>query len=249
MMHTNAIIQARMGSTRLPGKVMRRLHDQTVLGHVVRRLQYASHIDQVVVATSAKASDDVIAAEAERLEVPCYRGSEDDVLARYAGAAAATAADIVLRITSDCPMIDPYLIDAMLVRFKEALAGDNPPDYMSNTRIRRYPRGLDTEIFTRQALETIHALSTQPHEREHVTPYLYQHPEQFRILKHVAEQDHSDLRWTLDTEADWQVISAIYDHLYRPQAPPFTLEEMLAVVERHPELKALNAHIKQKKLG
>ena len=243
MPNSIAIIQARMGSSRLPGKVMKPLLGHTILAHDVARIRQAKRLNGIVIATTTEPADDAIAAEAARLGVQHFRGSETDVLARYYGAAVAASADVVVRITSDCPLYDANLLDEMLQQFDAELC-----DYLSNFTPRVYPRGLDTEIFTVAALERAHAQATQPHEREHVTPYMREHPELFRLRGYAEGADHSQHRWTLDTPEDWALIEAIYTRLY-PTNPLFSTADILALLAREPQLVALNAHIEQKKVG
>ena len=240
-MKTVAIIQARMGSTRLPGKVLKPLAGDTVLGHVLRRVRQAKRLDAICIATTESPTDDPIVAESARLGVSCWRGSEQDVLARYLGAAQASEADVIVRVTSDCPLFDGALLDEMLAVFI-ATPG---LDYLSNVQARRFPRGLDAEIFTFTALARAHREATRQHEREHVTPYFYQHPELFRLHSFVGASDLSEHRWTLDTPEDWQFVEAVYAAL----GADFTTADVLNLLKARPELAKLNAHVEQKKLG
>jgi spore coat polysaccharide biosynthesis protein SpsF len=240
-----AIIQARMGSTRLPGKVMLPLCGHSVLAQVIARAEAARGIDRVMVATSVGAEDDVVAAEAARCGAAVFRGSAEDVLARYHGAALAAGARTVLRITADCPLLDPELVSAMLARFRQSEAAAQRLDYLSNTLARSYPRGLDAEIFTFAALARCHAEATLPHQREHVTPYLYEHPALFAIENYAGTPDLSAHRWALDTPEDWELIQAIYARLGSGRTV-FPSAAVLALLEAHPELVALNAHVVQK---
>lgn len=236
-----AIIQARMGSTRLPGKVLRRLGDRSVLAHGIARVQACPLVDSVVVATTTMAADAAIAEEAARLGVSCHRGSEADVLERYHGAARMAQADVIVRVTSDCPLFDPAVLTQMLEAFRTA---EPAPDYLSNTLDRSFPRGLDAEIFTMAALDAAHLAATLPHEREHVTPYLYGHPESFTLRSFRREgASLAHLRWTLDTEEDWQFMAAVFEALPAPDTA-----EVLALLEERPELIALNAHVEQKRV-
>lgn len=247
-MRTAAIIQTRMGSSRLPGKVLRVLGGETVLGHVVHRAQAVRAIDEVVVATTTAPADDAVVAEAGRLGVRATRGSEDDVLDRYYRAALECGAQRIVRITSDCPLLDPGLVDAMLARFDALAAEGTPVDYLSNTVERRYPRGLDAEIFTFEALARAHAEGHSAAEREHVTPYLYRHPERFRIAQYAPGADLSHHRWTLDTDDDWRLLEAVFAELgTRPGG--FGTDDILQLLERRPDIFRLNAHIEQKALG
>lgn len=244
-----AIIQARMRSTRLPGKVLKELCGRTVLAHDIQRVQAARLVDQVVVATSDLAADDPVAREAEKAGAAVFRGSEADVLSRYHGAAEEFQAGVIVRVTSDCPLFDPELLDAMLAVFLAALETETPYDYFSNTLNQRtYPVGLDAEIFTRQALETAHRDGRQPFEREHVTPYLYQNPQRFRLGGMHGEKDHSGYRWTLDTPEDLQLITRVYDALYREE-DLFTTAEVLQLMRDRPELPPINIQVVAKPLA
>jgi len=241
-----AIIQARMRSTRLPGKVMKTLRGRTVLAHVVARVGAARRVTAVMVATSDLAVDDEVAREAARTGALVSRGSETDVLGRYYHAARSCAADVIVRVTSDCPLFDPELLDRMLAEFLTALTGDDPYDYYSNTLgDRTYPTGLDAEIFTMAALTRAFDEGRRPFEREHVTPYLYQHPDLFHLGGMTAETDHSEYRWTLDTPADLELITRIYDALYQADRL-ITTAEILALMNARPELPRLNSHVQAK---
>ena len=236
---TVAIVQARMGSTRLPGKVMLPLLGQPVLSRVMRRAGRARTLDEVVVATTTRPDDDAIVALAEREGWPVVRGSETDLLDRYLLAARTHDAEVVVRITSDCPLIDPDVIDATVDAFHAA-----DVDYASNTlEPPTYPRGLDVEVVSRPALERAGREDADPAWREHATPFVYRHPELFRLLRVPADDDHSDLRWTLDTPEDYRLISRIYEALDRDD---FGWREALALVEANPSWTALNDGVVQK---
>ncbi len=236
-----AIIQARTGSSRLPGKVLMDLGGKTVLARVVGRLRRAALLDDIVVATSDHAADDAIVSECLRLAVSCFRGSEEDVLDRYRQAAQFCKADVVVRITADCPLIDPELVDQASRTFH-----DQQADYASNTVVPTYPRGLDTEVFSRAALERAWAEAVKAHEREHVTPYFYQHPELFRIASTASPVDYSRYRWTLDTNEDLELIRKIYSRF--DNQDDFGWQQAIALLENEPELAELNAHVLQKTL-
>ena len=240
-MKTVAIIQARMGSTRLPGKVIMDLGGDTVLARVVRRLCRAKFVDEIVIATTSSDADDAIVRECERLGVPWFRGSEDDVLDRYYQAAQTYAAGAVVRITSDCPLIDPELVDGTIRVFQEQHC-----DYASNLFPRTYPRGLDTEVFTVAALERDWREARAPYQREHVTPFLYEHPELFRLVSLRGRIDYSQYRWTLDTAEDLQLLRAIYARFSNQDN--FGWREAVALMEREPELAELNSRVLQKSL-
>jgi len=238
-MNIVAIIQARMGSSRLPGKVSMDLGGETVLGRVVRRLQRSRHISKIVVATTTVPADEVIVAECDRLEVLCFRGSEHDVLDRYYQAARANAADAVVRITSDCPLIDPELVDETVEVF-----GDKHADYASNVFPRTYPRGLDTEVFSFDALDRAWREAREAHQREHVTPYLYEHPQIFKLASLSGAADYSRYRWTLDTLEDLELLRTIYSRFHGRD--DFSWKEVLRLMEREPELAELNSQVLQK---
>ena len=238
-MNIVAIIQARMGSSRLPGKVLMDLGGEMVLGRVVRRLQRSRHISKIVVATTTVPADEVIVAECDRLEVLCFRGSEHDVLDRYYQAARANAADAVVRITSDCPLIDPELVDETVEVFR-----DKHADYASNVFPRTYPRGLDTEVFSFDALDRAWREAREAHQREHVTPYLYEHPQIFKLASLSGAADYSRYRWTLDTREDLELLRAIYSRFHGRD--DFSWQEVLRLMEREPELAELNSQVLQK---
>lgn len=246
-MTTVAMIQARMGSTRLPGKVLISLCGKSVLAHVIARVRACPLVERVVVATSVAVADDAIVVACDSLGVTSYRGSEDDVLARFYGAAQAVGASVIVRVTADCPLLDPELLTRMLELFRQRVESAEPVDYLSNTLTRSYPRGLDLEIFTFAALQRAMREADSQAQREHVTPYIYQHPQSFRLEGYLAASDHSMHRWTLDTPADLELIEAIYGALHTPERL-FTTDEVLALLEARPELVALNSHVEQKPL-
>lgn len=239
-----AIIQARMGSTRLPAKVMMELCGKTVLEHVIDRVKMAKEIDEIVIATTTLDRDDIIADEAVRCGVKYYRGSEDDVLSRYYEAAKENNADIVVRITSDCPLIDPVIVDDVVGFYKE-----NDYDIITNAGVdlsqRTYPRGLDTEVFSFGILEEAYNKAIEKYQREHVTPYIYENSS--KVYTYKNNTDYSEYRWTLDTPEDFELISKVYDELYN-ETNAFLFEDVLALFKRKPELTEINRHIEQKKV-
>jgi len=236
-----AIVQARMGSTRLPGKVLMDLGGETVLARVVRRLRRATQIDEILVATTDSNADDAIILECQRLGVLSFRGSENDVLDRYYQAATACAAGAVVRVTSDCPVIDPQLVDETVRVFQH-----DRSDYASNVFPRTYPRGLDTEVFTVAALEQAWRDAHQSYEREHVTPYFYRHPELFQLVSQRGQIDYSHYRWTLDTAEDLELLRIIYARFSNQD--DFSWSEVIRLMEREPELAELNSRVVQKAL-
>jgi len=245
-MNPIAIVQARMGSTRLPGKVLLPLAGTTVLGCVVERLSRCDSLHGIVIATSDLAQDEPVVEEAGRLGVPWERGDANDVLARYCDAARRSGADPVVRITSDCPLIDPDVVDAVVRAYA---AGEC--DYASNTTERTYPRGLDTEVVSRGALERARRDASESYEREHVTPHIYRHPETFRIraYRNPDGSDRSALRWTLDTSDDYAFVQAAYQACAHRVPSDVRTIDLLAAIARMPELAAINASVPQKEPG
>jgi len=236
-----ALVQARMGSSRLPGKVLKDLAGATALSRVLARLRRAETIHEVVVATSTAAGDDAVVAECARLGAKVFRGDEQDVLDRYYRAAQQAGADIAVRITADCPLIDPGITDKTVRAF---LA--ERPDYASNALDRTYPRGLDTEVMTMTALDRAWKEATEPYQRAHVTPYLYQAPGRFRVLSVTGDHDYGALRWTLDTEPDLDFLRAVYGRF--SGRDDFTWTDVVRMLESAPEISAINRAIRQKAL-
>jgi len=243
-MKTVAIVQARMGSTRLPGKVMMTAAGDPLLEHLLMRLRRSKRADDIVVATTELEKDDPVASLAKRLGVNVWRGSEDDVLARYHGAALNASADAIIRVTGDCPLIDPAIVDLVASKF---LDSQSTIDYASNTLERTYPRGLDCEVFSFAALEEAHLKATDPMEREHVTPYIWRRPERFRIAQVTQDRDLSGHRWTVDTPEDFELVRRLLEALV-PVRLDFNLEDILAVLEDHPDWLRINADVPQKEV-
>ena len=240
-MNIVTIIQARMGSTRLPGKVLMDLGRETVLARVIGRLRRARLVNEIAVATTNSVADDAIIRECHRLRVSFFRGSENDVLDRYYQAAQVWAGGAIVRITSDCPLIDPELVDETIQVFQRQFA-----DYASNVYPRTYPRGLDTEVFTTDALERAWGEAHEPYQREHVTPYIYEHPELFRLVSLRGRIDYSQYRWTLDTAEDLELLRNIYARF--DDRDDFSWGEVIQLMEREPELAELNSRVVQKAL-
>lgn len=235
-----AIVQARMSSTRLPGKVLREVMGRPLLARQLERLQRIRSDVGVVVATTRNTADDPIVDLCESVGIPVYRGSEDDVLERYAAAAAYAAADPVIRITADCPFIDPAICRLVLERYE---AGDC--DYASNTLVRTYPRGLDTEVFAAAHLRQARRDAPTSTEREHVTPFLYGNPDRFRLCSIENETDLSAHRWTVDTAKDLEFVTAVLERLI-PHHPAFAMQDVLEVLQAEPALREINSHVVQK---
>ncbi len=239
-----AIIQARMGSTRLPGKVMKDLCGKTVLAHDIERVKQSKFIQEIVVATTTSEKDGSLVREALNNGVKVYRGSEEDVLSRYYEAAVESNADTVVRITSDCPLIDPFIIDRVVNCYIE-----NDYDLVTNAGLdwtqRTYPRGLDVEVFSFNILKEAHEKAKKPYQREHVTPYIYENSE--NIFYYKNDVDYSKYRWTLDTEEDFELIKAIYKALYKGKHD-FYFYDLLELLEKQPQLSKINEHVNQKKI-
>lgn len=239
------IVQARMGSQRLPGKVMKQVGDKPLLAYLIDQLKRVERADECVVATSTDPADQVIFSFCRDLGVPCYRGPLDDVLGRYLGAAKQHQAQVIVRICADCPLIDPAIIDRVIGFFL-----DHSPkyDYVSNCLQRTYPRGQDVEVFLRQALERAEKEAREPEEREHVTPYFYRHPELFRLGSVTGSPDLSHYRWVVDTQEDFAFISNILKTVY-PKNPQYGMQDVLKVLTEHPDWIKINAGIQQKTLS
>jgi len=260
-MRVVAIIQARMGSTRLPGKVLADIGGRSMLGRVCDRARRAARVDQVVVATTLEPDDQQIVDECARLQVACFRGSTEDVLQRYDQAARAFGADAVVRITADCPLIDPQVIDLVVAAFQKGgqapisakkgacpvfKIGDCPLLYASNTLRRTWPRGLDVEVMTAAALGSACREAREPYQRTHVTPYIYEHPDLFRLLAVAGPQDLSHWRWTVDVPEDLDFVRAVYGRL--GDGETFSWRDVQQLLAREPALAELNRHVRQKQL-
>jgi spore coat polysaccharide biosynthesis protein SpsF len=238
-----AIVQARMTSTRLPGKVMMDLAGRPLLERELERLQRCERIDELVVATTTNGDDDVLVELADRVGVRWYRGSETDVLGRYAGAAREAAADLVVRLTSDCPLIDAAETD-LVVEALEERRGEC--DYAANVLDRDLPRGLDTEALWRDVLERMDRMATSTPAREHVTWFCHtERPDLFALHSVRRPFGAADLRWTVDTEEDLAAMRRIYAELGLAERP-LPAPEVIAWVREHPELAALNSGVVQK---
>ena len=243
-MKTGAIIQARMGSTRLSGKVMKEIKGKTVLQHVIERVQQSKLVDDIIIATTIHERDNIIERKALNYGVKVYRGSEDDVLSRYYNAARDNSIDLVIRITSDCPLIDPLVMDEVINSY---LKGNY--DIVSNAGSdlsqRTFPRGLDVEVFSFGILEKAFNKAKETYQREHVTPYIYENSEKVFFYKNNI--DYSKHRWTLDTREDFELIKEVYDRLYKGKHN-FYLKEIIELFNQEPDLYKINAHIEQKKM-
>lgn len=244
-----AIIQARMAASRLPGKVLLEIGDRPMLGWVLERTHRAETLDAVVVATTDDPSDDPVAEYCEAQGYPVYRGSQFDVLDRYYQAAMQYQADVVVRITADCPLIDPQIIDqTILALFGEEVEAWTPHFDFTANRLpppwgRTYPIGLDVEVCTMDALTTAWQETTQKHHREHVMPYLYENTERFRVKVIHNQTDEGAQRWTVDTPEDLALVREVITHF---EGDDFAWLDILALFQSHPELAKINAGVQHK---
>jgi spore coat polysaccharide biosynthesis protein SpsF len=265
MMKCVILVQARMNSSRLPGKVLKPIGGKPLLAYVLERLQRVENADGLLVATSTLAADDDIAAFCNDFGVDYYRGSETDVLDRYYQAARSVQAERIVRITSDCPLIDADVVSEIIDAFDAAQgagiasglnqqtpneARSTEPtriDYLSNTLDRTFPRGLDVEVFSFEALEIAWKEAQDTTEREHVTPFLYRHPDRFRLQQYRQAINRSHLRWTVDTPEDFELVALILGEL-TCHTQEFGQAAILRLLDKHPNWSAINAHIEQKPL-
>lgn len=231
-----AVLQARLSSSRLPRKALLPLQGEPMLLRQIERIRRARRIDRLVVATSSHESDDALEALCRSAQVECFRGSLDDVLERVVRAARQFEPDYVVRLTGDCPLTDPGVIDAVIDFFIE---GDF--DYASNALEPTFPDGLDVEVMKLGCLLEAHAGARLPSQREHVTPYIYQNAGRFRVGSFKTARDLSGLRWTVDRLDDYRLVSMIYDALY-PVDPAFSSEDILRLLERRTEIGRVNSH-------
>ena len=230
-----------MGSHRLPGKVLMDISGDTMLGRVVERAKRCKLLDEVVVATSTRSIDDAIEHACDQLAVSVFRRSDTDVLDRFRNAARASSADVCVRITSDCPLLDPEVSDGVISAFKQA---DPAVDYASNKIPQSYPRGLDTEVFTVEALEQTWNEAIEPYQRSHVTIYMYENPNKFKLLSVISEVDRADWRWTVDAPEDLEFVRHIYSHL--GEHGNFSWNDIIGLLQEQPQLRAINSYVRQK---
>lgn len=230
------IIQARMGATRLPGKMMMDLAGKPVIERVVERVKLSSLINEIWIATTVNPEDNVLADWAQKNKINSFRGSSDDVLDRYHETAKFAGADTVVRITGDCPLIDPCLIDEVIAGF---LSGDN--DYASNTHPPTFPDGLDVEVFSFKALERAWQEAELKSEREHVTAFIWNHSEKFKLKNIVNKKNYSSERWTLDTKEDMEFIERVVKVCQDHGDSVLSWIAILDIINQHPEWRGLNS--------
>jgi len=235
-----AILQARMGASRLPNKVLHKIRGKTLLELYINRVKQSRLIDKIVIATTKKVEDDVIQEVTTQLGLECFRGSENDLLDRYYQCAEKYHADVVVRLTPDDPFVDYQVIDRAIQIYK-----DNQVDFVTNHFEPTYPEGLDIEVYSINALKKSWKEAKLLSEREHVFPYIQNNQNQFKIINFKQRKDYSHLRWTIDYECDYEMVKVIYDYLY-DKKPIFLQEDILQILEKHPEISEINSHIKRK---
>jgi spore coat polysaccharide biosynthesis protein SpsF len=240
-MHVLIIVQARMNSERLPGKVLKEVLGRPLLSYIIERLKSVPQT-QLIIATTTEAEDDAIAALCQKEGVEVFRGSQNDVLDRYYQAATKAKGSVIVRVTGDCPCIDPLVVEQVIQFYLK-----NNYDYVSNTLEWTFPRGMDVEVFSYDVLAEAHKNAKNPSEREHVTLYIYTHPEKYTLGNYARKENVSQYRLTVDTQEDYELIKRIIENLY-PSNPKYTLGEMITLLELKPAWANLNAHIKQKKI-
>jgi spore coat polysaccharide biosynthesis protein SpsF len=232
-----AVVAGRMGSSRLPGKTMADLAGKPSLWHIIERLRRVSSLDGVVVATTTDASDDLIRECAEQSNAPCYSGSAEDVLGRTLAAAQSVGARTIVQVTGDCPLVEPSVVERVIEVYR-----DDMPDYVSTVLGgETYPVGLDVEVFSTALLGEVERTTSDPHDREHVSTFIYGHPERYRLRGIEAEGDRRrpDLRMTLDTDDDLEVVRALYQALW-PANPTFSIDDAIEFLDRNPDLARRN---------
>lgn len=243
-MRVVAIVQARMGSERLPGKVLLDIAGETMLSRVVRRMARSKLIDEIIVATSTSPADDAIVSAGYALGVTVTRGSEEDVLARYRDAASVAGADVIVRVSADSPFVDPEVSDLVVSRF---MSTDPPVDYASNKLEPSFPLGLDVEAFSRAALEQAAKDATEPSERSHVTLHIYSNPGRFRLLPVVSDRNLHPWRWTVDTPEDLAFAREVFGRV--GSGNDFSWRDVVALIEAEPSLGEINSHIEPREVA
>jgi spore coat polysaccharide biosynthesis protein SpsF len=238
-----AIVQARMASSRLPGKVLADIEGEPMLARVVDRARRAMSLDDVVIATTTDSGDSAIVQFCERREITVFTGHPTDVLDRFYQCAKSEKLDVIVRITGDCPLIDPGLID---LTTRALLDADSEVDFVANRlpQNRTYPIGLDTEVCSFRSLEIAWEEATQPYQREHVMPFIYEHEDRFRTCIIEYEKDLGELRWTVDTAEDLELVRQVYRHF--GGRDDFSWLEVLRLFEERPDLAKINAGVEHK---
>jgi len=237
------IIQARMGSTRLPGKVLMTVFNNPLLGYLIERLSRVKLADEMVIATTKNSQDDAIEEFCISNKINCYRGSEDNVLSRYYDASIKFKANYIVRVCSDSPLVDPLILDKMIESFFNRKC-----DYLSNTINQTYPLGMNIEIFSQKALKRTYINHSKNYEREHVTPYIYTHPKLFDICQEHLNKDYSFLRLTVDENEDFILVKKIIERLYLANNE-FSLGDIIKEYEKNPDLFLINRNVAQKTIN
>jgi len=240
-MRTLLIVQARMGSTRLPGKILKKVMGKPLLEYQIERLRQVPSAADIVVATTEKDNDNEIVQFCEEKGVNVFRGSENDVLARFYGAAKKFDGDCIVRVNSDCPLIDPIVVSKVISEFHNNI---DKYDYVSNILKPTYPIGMHTEVFPMASLATSFRLAKDPLEREHVTPYIYRNPKLFRLKNVSYHENLSHYRWTLDFPEDFVLIEKIISSLH-PINKNFEVIDVINLLNENPEWNSINSHIKK----
>jgi spore coat polysaccharide biosynthesis protein SpsF len=235
-----AIAQARIGSTRLPGKVMMKIKDKTLLELYINRVRPSKYIDKIIIATTVNSADDIIEQLAVKIGIECFRGNENDLLDRYYQCAKKYNANLIVRITPDDPFVDHEVIDRAIDIFI-----NDKVDFVTNHFDPTYPEGLDIEVYSFAAMEKSWKEAKLLSEREHVFPYIQNNPDKFKIVNFKQEKDYSHLRWTIDHACDFEMTKKIYDFLY-DKKQIFLQEDILKLIGEHPEIAEMNSHIKRK---
>ena len=230
-----AVVQARMDSSRLPGKVMKEMVGKPVLWHIVDRLTHAKLVDQIIIACSNKEDNEPIVKFAAENGIECYAGSETDLLERHFQAVKKFNPDAIVRITADCPLVDPVIVDRVIKYYLDG----NQLDYVSNTHPPTYPDGLDAEIFSFRALVRAWEEVKDPFWREWITANFFEHPEKYRLGNVELDEDLSYMRWTVDYEDDLKFVTEVYERLYQPDRV-FLMEDILDLLKKNPELMKIN---------
>ena len=239
-MSVNAIIQARCGSTRFPNKVFALIDGKPLLWHVVNRLKHATKIDDIIVATTVSEKDDKIEEWCKENNVHCFRGSEENVLNRYYSASEAFPSDYVVRITADDPFKEPKVIDAVITKLIE-----EGYDHVTNNLPPSFPEGLDCEAFKKSALDRSEKEAETAFEREHVTQYIYHHPEIFKIGNVSNGENLSYLRWTVDKDVDFEMVKAVYAHRNPANKGILLMDEILEILKANPEIEKINSEVER----
>ena len=235
-----AIIQARITSTRLPGKVLIDIEDKPIVWHVINRLKFSKKLTDIILAIPDTKENDILEKFSKDNQINYFRGSEEDVLSRYYEAAKKFKVDVIIRITADCPLIDPEIIDKVIEKHLNSGA-----DYTSNLIKRTFPKGLDIEVFNFSALEKSFQETKERADREHVTLYIREQPREFKRVNIENDEDISFMRWTVDEKEDLEFVRAVYKKLYQG-GKIFLTKEIIELLEKEPQLLEINKNIKRK---